>query len=474
MRPDSWRGFGNTAAVVILLTGAETSLLHLLTALLAGSPQMAPLGWIWLWLLGLVAFLLPRALSGTHPTVYVLTIATAILVTCALAAHATSFSSVSPLDPTWIRAAWQALVPDGGAALGGTSLAIVAVLVLWWRQIGRETPGTDAAGAVFRWGPLLVAVLTLAGLAQWQGMVGGVSLLTTRIAMFFLLTLLALGYTQWIETPLRAGSGRLGSVVGWLTTSALPLLLAAVVAVALSALLFGTVAPMARVLADVVAAIVFLGIVAVTTALRALTLPLAWIIAALLSLLPDMPFRRPPPPNPDQNADALRDAIQRRILDVPDWVVWSVSLGALLLVLYVLTRYRPRRESLAGVPVARESVWEPPDLRRGLRDLLRRPVREHDPLDEMLRDPTWQYTAQVRRAYRDAAALLEEHGRGREAAQTAQEHAHSQRLSAYRELTAVYARARYSTVPAPPDLARRAMDLRNVLVAELQRDIASR
>lgn len=469
---DSWRGFGNTTAVVILLTGAETSLLHLLTALLAGSPHTAPLGWLWLWVLGLVAFLLPRALSGTSPTVYVLTIAAAILLTCSLAVHASSFSGVSSLDPTWIRAAWQALVSDGGATLGGTPLAIVAVLGLWWRQIGRETPGTDAAGAVFRWGPLLVAVLTFAGLAQWQGTAGGVSLLTTRTAIFFLLTLLALGYTQWIETPLRAGSGRLGSVVGWLTTSVLPLLLAAVVAVVLSALLFGTLAPAARVIADVVAAIVFLGIVVVSTALRALTWPLAWLIAAILSLLPDIPFRRPPPPNPDENADAWRDAIQQRMLEVPDWIVWSVSLGALLLVLYVLSRYRPRRESLAGVPVARESVWELPDLRRGLRDLLRRPVREHDPLDEMLRDPTWQHTAQVRRAYRDAAALLEEHGRGREAAQTAQEHARSQRSAAYRELAAVYAQARYSTIPAPPDMARRAMDLRNLLVAELKRDNA--
>ncbi|MDQ3328374.1 MAG: hypothetical protein M3506_07620, partial [Chloroflexota bacterium] len=357
-----WRGIGNTAVVVVLLTGAETSLLHLLTALLAGSPDAAPLGWLWLWIMGLVAFFLPRSLSGASPNVYVLTVALAVVLTCVLVTHASTYSNVLLLDPSWASAAWSALVYDRDTPLRGFPLAIAAALGLWWRQVGRETPGTDAAGTLFRWGPLMVAILAVAGVTQWQTTDTGVSLLTIRIAMFFVLTLLALGFTQWIETPVRAGSGQLGSVAGWLTTSALPLLFAAIVAVVLSALLFGTIAPVARFLAETAATIVFLAFVAIGAVLTAIAWPLAWLIAAILSFLPDIPFRRPQPPNPEQNANAWRDALRQRVLEMPDWIVWSVALGALLLVLYVLTRYRPRRESLAGVPIARESVWEPPDL----------------------------------------------------------------------------------------------------------------
>ena len=469
-----WRGVGHTAVVVLLLTGAEASLLHLLTALLAGSPETAPLGWLWLWTLGLLAFFLPRAISGASPPVYVSGVGLAVLVTCVLATHASAYSHVPFSDTSWMRDAWRALVYDRNTPLRGFPLAIVVVLGLWWRQLARETPGTDAAGALFRWGPLMVAMLTVGEVTQGHISGTGVSLLTVRIATYFVLTLLALGYTQWIETPLRAGSGRLGLLAGWLATSALPLLVAAVVAVALSALLFGTIAPVARFLAELVATIVFLGLVAIGTLLTALAWPLAWLIAAILSFLPDIPFRRPQRPNPEQNADAWRDALRQRVLEMPDWIVWSVVFGALLFVLYVLTRYRPRRENLAGMPVARESVWERPDLRRGLRDLLQRlPTREHDPLDDLLRDPTWQHTAQVRRAYRDAAAHMEQRGQGREAAQTAQEHAQVQGSTAYRELAAVYAQARYSTLPASPTLAHQAMGLHDTVIADLKRDVES-
>ncbi|MEJ7653744.1 MAG: hypothetical protein WKH64_10625 [Chloroflexia bacterium] len=59
-----WSGMTPTLLVAALLTGAETALLYLLTAELVGSLELAPLPWPALWLVGMFAFVLPRALAA--------------------------------------------------------------------------------------------------------------------------------------------------------------------------------------------------------------------------------------------------------------------------------------------------------------------------------------------------------------------------------------------------------------------------
>ncbi|MDP9352538.1 MAG: DUF4129 domain-containing protein, partial [Chloroflexota bacterium] len=62
--------------------------------------------------------------------------------------------------------------------------------------------------------------------------------------------------------------------------------------------------------------------------------------------------------------------------------------------------------------------------------------------------------------------LYARRGQGRSPAQTAREHANAQASEALGELADVYQQARYSTRPAPAELARRAKELREAVRKE--------
>ncbi|MDP9379119.1 MAG: DUF4129 domain-containing protein [Chloroflexota bacterium] len=466
-----WSGLGGTAVVAVLLTGAETALLHVLLAEIAGSFGASPLGWASLWALGLLAFFLPRALHGLPSRLYTFLVGTTIALTVLLGVYVTSY----PNQPLW-SADWlvDALTPAAfrpSSALSNPFLVALTLLGIWWRQMVRETPGSDAAQATFEWGAVPVAGLLIAGLAIW-GTGPQLQIVIWRIAAFFILTLFVLAYTRWIETPQRASGGR-SALSAWLGASTLPVGVAVLLTLGLSALLFGTVAPLIDLATRAVLSVVVLITLGVARVLTFLGWVLAWLldqaIRLLRSIFPGLGVRpREVTLEPDQ-ADRIRREVSEGLVSLPDWLVWAVVLLAGLLAVYALTRLRPRRESMAGVPVSRESVWERPDIGAGLRGLLGRLRRRgDDPLRALMHDPAWRHTAEVRRVYRDVQETYAREGRGREPSQTAWEHAASQPSPALAELASIYQEVRYSTRPAPPELARRARELRAQVRGELR------
>lgn len=462
-----WDDLGNTLVMVLLLTGAETGLLYLLSAEMAGSFARAPLGWAGLWALGMTAFFVPRALNGLRPLAYTLLLATAITFTLILVVYLSSYTHRAPWDAGWILDALNAAILRPSTALRSVPLLIVTVIIVWWRQIYRETPGSEAAEFLFRLSPVAVLVLVIGGIAAWGPGGAEIGTLAWRIAASFLLTLLALAYGRWMETPKR-GPGARSTLFGWLGSAMLPILLAAGLTIGLSALLFGTVSPVLSFLVNAVLGIVLLLFVAASTVLTWLAWALAQLVRALLETFNLPSFRLRERPASVEDTEETRRELAERALQLPEWATWTAVLLVALLVLWALTRYGPRRDTVSGPAVVRESVWEPPEVGKSLRGLLGMfRYRSGDPLKDLLHDPTWRHTAEVRRAYRDVQHLYARHGRGRPPAQTAREHANTQPSEALGELASVYQQARYSTKPAPPELARRARELRETASKEL-------
>lgn len=465
-----WRGAGNTVVVALLLTGAETSLLYLLTAELTGAFSRAPLPWPYLWAAGLVAFLLPRALHGAPSWLYVPSIVFAVAASTALCAYLSGYSDQRFWSPGWLQDAAGSLAAQPNHALHSVPLLALTLLALWWRQLSRETPGSDAAGTLFRLGPIPVAALALTGLLGWGTGGPEAGLLTQYIAAFFVLCLLALAYTRWMETPER-GAGRLASLAVWMSSSLLPVLIALGVTTVVTALVFGTVAPALTAAGRAGLTVIVWVLVAVTAALGVIVFVIIWGLRWLYHALfggVAAPYRPPQAAEADRR---LREALANG-LHLPPAVFWTLLLVAALLALYLLTRYRPRRESLAGTPVTRESVWVRPDLRAGLGSLYRRiqkrlPTHEQDPLQAMLADPEWRHTAEVRRAYRDVEGLYGRAGRRRLPHQTVREHSQTEPSDALSELASMYETARYSARPARAEEARRAISLQTAVRQEL-------
>lgn len=452
-----------TVATVVLLTGAETALLHLLTAEVAGSFERAPMGWGWLWALGVVAFSLPRVLHGAGlERLYPLLLGLAIVASVLLAVHNYGYPAVALWDAAWLSDAASAAVKRGGGTDRNVLLAVVTVLVVWWRQVRRETPSSDEASALFGIGPLAVAGLMVLALFTW-GITGErIQAAAWNVAAFFALALLALAYTRWIETPQRSTGGR-AAIASWVGSTTGPLVVAVAVTIALSGLIFGTFGPVVSVLAGMLSTVVLFIIVLIVTVLQWLTYAAAALLSGVLSAFNiRVPAARPP--TPPSTTEATQRDMAERLAQGPDWTVWLFALLVAILVLWLLARMRPRYRRKGEGIVARESVWERPHLGGKLRALLRRrPARAEDPLRALAADPAWRHTVEVRRAYRDVQHLYEQEGRGRPPAQTPSEHAAAHPTGSLAELAALYNQARYSTRPAPAELADRARALRRAI-----------
>lgn len=461
------RWIADTAVVVALLTGAETVLIYLLTAELTGAFDRAPLSWVHLWIVGLLAFFLPRTLHGSRGPIYPLGIAAAVIAVSLFSIWVACYPSWPLWGAAWVEDAIRALSGEPNAASRNIPTLVVTIFGLWWRQNARETPGSDAAGSVFRWGPVPVAVLCLLGIQVWGARSAEMRSVTGYVAAFFLLCLLALAYARWNETPTRS-AGRVTSLLTWMSASMLPVLLALAVTSALSALLFGKVAPVLALLGRGVLTLLVGALVIAVTVAGLLAWAVVLLIRWVFSLFSGTMLPPSPAPGTDESRRQLQELVQR-YMEVPPVVLWTGLGLATLLAVYALTRLRPRRESTAGAAVIRESVWEAPDPRAALRSLVktftrRLPTRAQDPLAALLADPTWKHTGEVRHAYRDVQASYARAGRGRVGSQTPREHAKAHGAPELAELAAIYGQVRYSTRPASESLARRAKELRDSLV----------
>lgn len=464
-----WRGWASTATTATLLTGAETALLYLLSAELGGAPGRAPISWPALWALGLLAFFLPRALSGAPSTLYFGVLAPALVGTVLLVVHSAAYPSQPLFDTGWLSDAIYAVAFRPAEAERSVPLAVAMVLAVWWRQAVRETPGSDAVGAALQLGPVPVLLLALIGAGRWGGSGSEMMLVVAYLAAFFLLTLLAAAYTRWAENPAREGNAR--ALAAWLAAAVLPVVAVTVAAAAVASMLFRSAGSALGFLLDWVLFAVGWVLAAVSTVLATVVWAVLYLIVAVVRSLG---IGHPAPPQRRATEDPLRqlEALRQNSPSEPAPFFWALLVLLLLVLIYILARYRPRRETLSGSGLVRESVWERPDLSllaRGLRDRLRSLARgEHDPLRELLADPEWRYSAQVRAAYRDAQRSYSALGAARLACETPAEHAGRVGSGSMVQLVSLYEGARYSGRPARPEAAAEARALLRAVRTELQ------
>lgn len=469
MRRGYWTGWHTTAVIAALLTGAETLLLYLLSAELAGGTDRTPLSWPALWTLGLAAFFLPRSLSGARTVLYLGALGAVLVASTALAVHSAAYPHHPLLSSGWVRDAARALEFRATDAQRSVPLTVALAAAVWWRQTARETPGSDAAGAVFRAAPIPVLLLALIAAVRWGGSSPETALAVEYLAAFFLLSLTALALARWVENPAAGASAR--SLLAWMTASVVPIVAAVAGAAVLSALLFRTAGRTAASILE--AALLGIGwvLVAVSTALATVVWAVMYLIVTVVRWLG---IAHPAAPRRQATEETLRRLAElpRNNPRDPTALFWVLLTLLLLVLIYVFARYRPRRETLAGRGLVRESVWERPSLTGLTRSLQQRLTRlvasRRDPLRQLLADPLWRYTAQVRMAYREALRRYTDGGAARHAGETPREHARRVGSESLLQLTLLYEQARYSGTPCTEDAASEAHTLLAAIRLELE------
>lgn len=462
-----WPNLGEAAVVVALLTAAETALLHAATGIIAGSIADAPLDWGTLWLLGLLAYAVPHALSVVPGPARAGLLTLAIVATALASLYLAAYPHRAPLDPRWMGDAAFSLVFGGYDARRSVGLTVAAVGILWWRQLAREAHGVGAAEWVFRWGPLPVGLVLAGALGRWGARSPEIGAVASRVVAFFVFVLLALAYARWIEAP-ASGEGARSALPRWILAIMAPLLLAEVVAAVVSLALFGRIDPAQGILLGLLGNLILFvlwGFSAVVTGIAAaVSAVFRWLLSLTGARLEP---GAPAPPRASGMRPRAGRVNEEFFQTFPNVVLVLTALGLCIIGIWALARYRARREGTGGAAVTREPIAERPDLAAGLRRLLRGFRRAgEDPLHALGRDPRWRHTAEVRRAYRDAQGVYARAGRARTPSQTAGEHAGAQGSPPLTELTALYDDARYSTVPAPEPRARRARELEERIEAE--------
>lgn len=413
---------------VVLLAGAESCLLFLLTAALAGGPVRAPAPWLWLWAVGLAAYVAPRLAPEWR-------------VQIAIAGYLASIGVSLALAP---------------GASAEPALLVVALLAIWWWQATRGGLGLRMVERTFRSAPIWVALLAVLGMFLWPrlgegGAAAGAFLL--HAAASLALAYGALLLARWAQTASPGGVSLGRSVWGGVA----PVALALVAALALASVLFGRTELFAGAIA------VIEGVL--NAVLGGLVAFVRWLVELLFggSTGASSPAPRTEP----------RDASEGPISAwaPPAWLVWLVRLSSAALVLFLLLRYTPIRrvsKRRARPRTGQDSVWSPGELRAELGAMVGRLGRRFrrrgaDPLARLLRDPVWRHTAEVRRAYRDTERRFGGAGRARAPSATPDEHAHAQGEPDLEALAGVYDEARYGTHPLSPDAAERARALEREL-----------
>ncbi|MBU0493357.1 MAG: DUF4129 domain-containing protein [Chloroflexi bacterium] len=383
------------------------------------------------------------------------------------------YDAYLPLDPTWLMLLLQNLSHAASRLNQPDLVAVLAGVYLWWRGIIMTRSGQTFSRAFdgFRWGLVWLLVV---GLAQ---SLSGIELQVIPYGFEFFvfgLTAMAIGRLDEID---QRGQLQLRRDRYWIP------ILAGAIALVLglslgSAMLFG--ADLGGILLAILGPIGWVFQVVVYTVL----LIMGYFAQLLVSLL-HVVF--PPPPEgttidsgllPGQ---AMPTPIVVEVYELPPAIQFSVQalvgIGLTLLILVIVARaiLRWQRSISTGETAIHESLFSAADLGDdlsnwlrnlwgNLQDRFRRPA-ELLPLPAET-DPLYASIA-IRRIYVELLAAASQVGLTRMPGQTPHEYlprlqfALPQHTGALRELTTVYARARYDalrTTRVELDLARTAWD----------------
>ncbi len=431
-----------------LLLGAESALLYLLLVVVARSPALAPVSWLELWTLGCGALLFLSVVENLSRGMRRALIGLGALIAFLLAVHASAYADRPLLDAHWPVDSIRALVLLPSGADRSVPLLLGALLALWWRaSVRRRDAGPESVEGLLHAAPLIVVVLAVGMMASLGTSDGTVLYLARYILAFFLLGFLASAFAGLRD--LR--SAGIASLVTWLPSALLPFAVMLALVGVLGLALSGRGDEAISSARDAVSAVASVAGAA------------AGLVAEAVLSLARLVLGRGSPPDLEHRTlrhvshGAGGAAAGGGVSLLP----WLFVLAAAIVLFLVRRRYA--RPSTRGE--RRESAWRGPDLGGTVATLahgIRRRVLspKPDPLADLLLDPVWRHTADVRRTYRQVERSLEEDGESRDPGETVGEFAARHTSGSLRDLADLYQRARYSRKPSSPEDARRARELR--------------
>jgi len=384
----------------------------------------------------------------------------AMLVSGLLVIHQLLHAQMRLLEFVWLAGIFRSLrQPDMAyEAISKDLSTFLLVLFLWWRGLvlAQRRISGDSVAFRFRLGLVMLAATTLVGgfILPWP--------VTGFVFLFFFASLLGIALARAEDVGQQYGGSHSPFGLGWLTTLVVVCLAVLLVAAGVAALLTGeNVSLVLKPVLDVLRFILLALVYVTGWIVFILVTPLSLILGeirleelrrTLAGLGPWGPLPRSEPSavfTPEQLALARTVGI----------------VGGVLLLVAVVAFSLRRLRARAGRRRAedRESVWDRPHLRRGLRNLLRHGRRRMDDATTALsRSLLGRLLAArtIRRIYAHMTALAAELGYPRPDYQTPYEYlptlgqAFPQSRDAVADITEAYVAVHYGEVPErPEDLA---------------------
>ena len=389
------------------------------------------------------------------PSLRVSLLGLAMLISGLLAVHQLFHAQMDLLRFAWLTGIFRNLRrPDMSYEdISKELTSFLLVLFLWWRGLvlAQRRINGDSVAFRFRLGLVMLAATTLLGgfVLPWS--------VTGFVFLFFFASLLGIALARAEDVGQQYGGSQSPFGLGWLATLVVVCLVTLLVAAGVAALLTGeNIALVVRPVLDVLRLILLALVYVAGWIVFILVIPLRLILgeirleelrSALAQFIPLEPLPR----------SELTSMLTPQQVATARTV--GVTAGVLLLVIIIAFSLR-RLRARAGRRRAeeRESVWERPELRRGVRDLLQRGRRRMDQAAAVLGRLLAART--IRRIYAHMAALAAERGYPRSDHQTPYEYLVTlgKAFPGSREqvvrITEAYVSVHYGEVPErPEDLA---------------------
>ncbi|ACZ41413.1 hypothetical protein Tter_0492 [Thermobaculum terrenum ATCC BAA-798] len=459
--------------VIVLLTGSESCLLYLAMLVFSSEPRFVP-PMIWMWLLGVIAYFIPRLFQGRSHELYAGMTISCFLATSVLSVKYLCYPQIAWSDADWIRDYLLSLLGEGNLSVHNPGFVSLASIIIWLRQVLRNTPDSEDIEYYLRIAVIPISILTVIGIGRLGNNPSVTSLIVLSLAGCYTLGIASLAVSNSFRQEGEELIGK-GIVGRWLISSLFPIAILALLGIGLSLLLYSPQTSLIDILLKIVSTILGWILLIISLIVQLILVPVIYLIAKIFEPALNRLNLNPLPERPPRNAqEDLERIIRQRGEGLPQHTLEiALIVGVLLIVLFLLIRHRPSRDKLTKASVQREHAYGDLELGKTLRNLLARLARRGkkmatDPLMFLLRDSRWRYTAEVRRTYREVLGLYREIGKPRLPYETPLEHSTHQGLSSLVELADLYDLARYSRKPLTAQDAARARELAEEIRSKLR------
>lgn len=373
----------------------------------------------------------------------------------------TVYPGYAPADLTWLahlgRDLWR-LTTGLSPALTG----LIFCLLCWWLglNLASEPLRPDRVLAIARAALFgLIAAFLIAGAALDVPAVRAALARSIPLAFVCALAALSLARLETVRADARARGGSAPTRLPWIgttiVTTGILLLLALVAGQVLGLGYLRTLLTVATTLANLLARVLYLFLLAFSYMVFFLLTPLIWLIRHALGRA------QQPQPQPDTNPSPFERLQHDTTRGIPVWLILGMNglfvtvvvSGAVVVLYRALRRYRSRQHTMEVIE-ERESVWSADLLLAGLRNAFAARWR-HRPRGPS-RAPRRHAAQSVREVYAEVCAAAAAHGLPRLPAETPTEYA-ARLCQAWPEaegywvvLTEAYRRVRYGGITPSP------------------------